>query len=49
MTKAEELQALKEQYGHYNINVIFATLQGYRDVRSYTSFKEVKQEIEKIL
>ncbi len=48
-TYSEELRELKEIYGHYNIMVVFATLKGYIDVRSYTSYKEVKEELNLIM
>jgi hypothetical protein len=45
----EELSELKMTYGHSFINMLFASLEGYKNVRSYTSYKEVKKEIELLI
>ena len=47
-TIEQEFNELKTMYGTYDINVIFTDINGYKQVRSYTSKKEVYTEIYKL-
>jgi hypothetical protein len=47
-TLREEYQELIKNYGDHDINVIFNGLKGYQQLRSYTTYKEAKEEVRKL-
>ena len=48
-TLIQEFNYLKNTFGSYNVNIIFSSLTGYKDVRSYNTFNEVKNEVKNLL
>jgi hypothetical protein len=47
-TLREEYQELVKNYGDHEINVIFDGLKGYQQLRSHTTYREVKEEVKKL-